>query len=82
MILILAAFAQRSCICYYLVWAHSEGHPHAEETFTRTLMNVVDLRRNSGEYQAGSPEYGVERVRQTSPVKGCWHRVGEGLAKG
>ena len=53
--------------------AHSEGHPHAEGTFTGTLVKVGDLRRNSGECQGGSHEYGVVRspkfakLRQTSP---------------
>ena len=53
-------------------WAHSEGHPHAEGTFTGTLVKVGDLRRNSGECQGGSHEYGVAgspnfaRLRQSS----------------
>ena len=51
---------------------HSEDHPHTESTFTGTLVNVRDLRRNSGECQGGSREYGVvgspkfARLRQSS----------------
>ena len=44
-------------------WAHSEGHPHAEGTFTGTLVNVGNIRRNSGECQGGM----ALRVRQSSP---------------
>ena len=40
-------------------WAHSEGHLHTENTFTGTLLNVGDLRRNSGECQGAYPEYDV-----------------------
>ena len=53
-------------------WAHSEGHPHTEGTFARTLVNVGDLHRHSGECQEDSREYGVEgspnfaRLRQSS----------------
>ena len=53
-------------------WAHSEGPPHTEGTFARTLVNVGDLHRHSGECQEGSREYGVEgspnfaRLRQSS----------------
>ena len=53
-------------------WAHSEGHPHTEGTFARTLVNVGDLHRHSGECQESSREYGVEgspnfaRLRQSS----------------
>ena len=53
-------------------WAHSEGHPHTERTFTGTLVNVGDLRRNSGECHGGFCEYGVvgspkfAKVRQSS----------------
>ena len=53
-------------------WAHSESHPHTEGTFARTLVNVGDLHRHSGECQEGSCEYGVEgspnfaRLRQSS----------------
>ena len=36
---------------------HSEGHPYTEGTLTGTLVNVRDLRRNSGECQGGSREY-------------------------
>ena len=39
-------------------WAHSEGHPPTEGAFTGTLVNVVELLRNSGESQGGSWEYG------------------------
>ena len=42
-----------------IIWTHVEGHPHAEGTFTGTLVKVGDLRRNSGECQGGSREYGV-----------------------
>ena len=31
----------------------------SEGTFTRILVNVGDLRRNSGECQGGSHEYGA-----------------------
>ena len=54
-------------------WAHPEGHPHTEGTFTRTPVNVGDLCRNSGECQARSRESGAQgsskfaKVRQTSP---------------
>ena len=54
-------------------WAHSEGPPHTEGTFARTLVNVGDLHRHSGECQEGSREYGVEgspkfaKLRQASP---------------
>ena len=54
-------------------WAHSEGHPDTEGTFARTLVNVGDLHRHSGECQEGSREYGVEglpnfaKLRQASP---------------
>ena len=53
--------------------AHSEGHPDTEGTFTGTLVNVGDLRRNSGECQGGTRGYTVAgspkfaKVRQTSP---------------
>ena len=53
-------------------WAHSEGHPHTEGPFTGTLVNVRDLRWNSGECQAGSREHTVvespnfARLRQRS----------------
>ena len=40
-------------------WAHSEGHPHTEGRFTGTLVNVGDLRRNSGECQGAYPGYDV-----------------------
>ena len=40
-------------------WAHSEGHLHAKGTFTRTLVNVGDLRRNSGECLGVSCLYGL-----------------------
>ena len=54
-------------------WAHSEGHPDTERTFTGTLVNAGDLRRNSGECRGGSCEYGVvgspkfAKLRQGSP---------------
>ena len=53
------------------LWAHSEGQPWTEGTFTRTL-NVGDLCQNSGECQGGSREYGVvdnpiAKLRQASP---------------
>ena len=54
-------------------WAHPEGHSHTGSTFTRTLVNVRDICRNSGECQAGSREYGVvgspklAKLRQVSP---------------
>ena len=53
-------------------WAHSEGPAHTEGTFARTLVNVGDLRRHSGECHEGSREYGVEgspnfaKLRQSS----------------
>ena len=37
--------------------AHSEGHPRTEGTCTGTLVNVGDLRLNTGEWQGGSREY-------------------------
>ena len=58
------------CVC---VWARSEGHPHTERTFTGTVVNVGDLRRNSGECHGGACEYGVvgspkfAKVREGSP---------------
>ena len=39
--------------------AHSESHPRTEGILTGTLVNVRDLRQNSGECQGGSREYGV-----------------------
>ena len=36
-----------------LGWAHSEGQPHTEGTFNGSLVNVGDLRRNSGECEGG-----------------------------
>ena len=39
--------------------AHSEGHPHTEGAFTGTLVKVRGLRRNSGECQGNSCEYGL-----------------------
>ena len=52
---------------------HSEGHPHTEGTFTGTLVNLGDLRRNSGECQGAYPEYDVvgspkfAKLRHASP---------------
>ena len=40
-------------------WAHPEGHPHTEGTFTGTQVNVGDLGRTSGEYQGGCCEFGL-----------------------
>ena len=45
---------------------------HTEHTFTATLVNVGDLRRNSGECHEGAFEYGIvgspnfAKVRQSS----------------
>ena len=47
-----------SALCL-LSWANSEGHPHTEGTFTGTLVNVRDLRRNSRQCQGGSRRYRV-----------------------
>ena len=66
-----ASLSQKT-FCTLSYWAHSEGHPHTEGTFTRTLVNVGDLRRNSGECQGGSGEYSVvaspkfAKLRQSS----------------
>ena len=57
----------------YPTWAHSKSHPSPKATFTRTLVNVVDLRRNSGEYEecagecciAGFPNFA--ELHQTLP---------------
>ena len=68
------------CVFSPISWAHSKDYPHTEGTFTGTLMNVGDLRRNSGECQGGAREHGVvgspkfARVRQTSP-KFAWRRA-------
>ena len=54
-------------------WVQSEAHPHTEGTFTGTLVNVGDLRRNSGECQGAYPEYEVvgspkfAKLRHASP---------------
>ena len=40
--------------------------PHAECTFTGTLMNAGDIRRNSGECQGSSREYGAV-LRESGP---------------
>ena len=32
-------------------WTLSTGHPHTQCAFTQTLVNVGDLRRNSGEWE-------------------------------
>ena len=52
---------------------HSEGQPYTEGTFTGTLVNLGDLRRNSGECQGAYPEYDVvgspkfAKLRHASP---------------
>ena len=51
-------------------WTDSEGQPHTEGTFTRTLVNVRDLRRDSSECQGGLVNMtfvGSPKLRQTSP---------------
>ena len=56
-------------------WAHSEGQPHTEGTFTGNLVNVGSLRQHSGECQEGSRAKGAvgspklpnfARLRQSS----------------
>ena len=47
-----------------IIWTHSEGHPPTEGTFTGTLVNVGDLRQNSGERREGSPENSVDNVSE------------------
>ena len=41
------------------LWAHSEGHPHTQRHLHPNSGECGDLRRNPGEYQGSSREYGV-----------------------
>ena len=54
-------------------WTHSEGHPHTEGTFTGTLVNVGDLRLNSGACQGGSRECTVMGLPKFARVRQSLH---------
>ena len=56
--------------CETFLGAPSEGHPCTEKgTFTGTVVNVGDLRRNSGECQGGSREHGVVDLPQSAKLR-------------